>query len=172
MDTKKMNLNTSENFREGAIPKAKMVRPAKVIEPKAAKLEEPLVDPIHLEVEPGKDKAAPEAPDYEKLYKAMLAEKAEKKADVKEYPAVKAPAAPVDPWDIMVDYTMPRGGLGENQMMPIRVGDYEAYFKRGTRIKIPYPAYLVLRQTIKSEDAHAILSAELNGDHQLGDVVT
>ena len=145
----KLNLNTSANFREPPAPKTRNVKPAVAVEPK---------------VQPMEYKAAKivegEEPDYKKLYEEAIAAR-----------TAPAPAkAPVkDLWDVMVKYTMPRGNAGENQMIPVSVGEYEAYFKRGKEITLPYPAYLVLRQTIKSEEAHAVLSQEMQGDFKIGE---
>lgn len=95
------------------------------------------------------------------------------KASVARKAETDAPEKRKDPWEIMIDFSLPRPPLGESHMMSVHLnregGDYEAYLPRGKQIKAPLPVYQLLQRVIKAEEKHRILSEELQGDHKIGE---
>lgn len=74
-----------------------------------------------------------------------------------------------DPWEIMVDFEMPRPPQGESVMMAVKINNYEAYLPRGKKIKAPLPVYQVCMRRIKMEQKHQALAEELQGDFKIGE---
>ena len=79
---------------------------------------------------------------------------------------------PYDPWEIMVEYEIPRPPQGESIMMSVHINrtggsEYVAFFPRGKRQKFPLPVYQVIARAVKQEDNHRQLADDMSGDFLL-----
>lgn len=79
---------------------------------------------------------------------------------------------PYDPWEIYVEYEIPRPPQGESVMMSIHLNrqdksEYIAYFPRGKKQKFPLPVYQAIRRVVKQEDSHRKLADDMTGDFLL-----